>query len=180
MAFLEKQNNLHCSSWLFYFTSRSYLTVTGDWKQEGAMEVMLCHPCAYSLSFWSNEYSISWYKLKGFQIESAAENRCVLHSSICLPSTETQKNPVCDQSYSPSMWRINPKFPITFIGVLGEIFPIRGVIVSALFGRTKGQRQRKDRKPRYLMHRWEDSSGGTHRNVCKAQRGLQCLCCGMN
>lgn len=64
-----------------------------DWRQEGAMAVMLCHPRAYSLTFWSNEYLISWYKVKELQIEPAAENRCVLHSFIYLPSAETQ-NPL--------------------------------------------------------------------------------------
>lgn len=60
-------------------------------------EVRRCHgshaasPLCLLLSFWSNEYSISRHKVKGFQIESAAENRCLLHSHVFLSSAETQK-----------------------------------------------------------------------------------------
>lgn len=82
------------------------------------------------------------------RIESAAENRLDLYSSTCLPSAERKKtqHTVCEHSYSFAMWRVKAKSRTTFIAALEEVLPVRGVIVSAVFGRTKGQRQQEESK----------------------------------
>lgn len=84
VAFPKEQSNLHCHPWLFYFTSRSYLTVTRNWKGDSAMTVMLlCYPCAYFLSLWLNECWISWYKVKEFHIKKWGWSQLQKTDMIC-------------------------------------------------------------------------------------------------